>query len=100
MLLRSLVVAVDFRGAGLGDELLAAAERAAGVSQAQRIFLLTTTAEEFFSDRGYRAIPRRQAPNCVRASKEFAVLCPGSAQLMVKVVPTRSNDRNPNTRVH
>lgn len=100
LLLRSLAVAVDFRGTGLGDELLAAAERAAGVSQAQRIFLLTKTAEEFFSGRGYMAIPRRQAPNCIRSSKEFAVLCPGSAQLMVKVVATRSNDRNPNTQVH
>lgn len=100
VLLRSLVVAASHRKKGVGSALLEAAEQAAGESGAHRIFLLTTTAAAFFHRRGYRSMPRRDAPDPIRASHEFALLCPASASLMVKNLAERPNDRERDCRVH
>jgi amino-acid N-acetyltransferase len=100
VLLRSLAVAVDYRRAGLGSHLLVSAEKAAAAGGAKRIFLLTTTAKEFFASRGYREIPRKRAPAPIRATEEFATLCPASARLMVRRVSAGSNDRQQEGQLH
>lgn len=84
VLLRSLVVAADYRGEGLGRRLAQAAEVLAERRGAKAIYLLTTTAEEFFAARGYRALPRSEAPSQIRGSSQFSSLCPSTAVLMVK----------------
>jgi amino-acid N-acetyltransferase len=48
------------------------------------LYLLTTTAREFFAGRGYRAIDRADAPERIRGTTEFSDLCPASATAMVK----------------
>jgi len=53
----------------------------AGVS---RFYLLTDTAAAFFRSAGYQVADRRDAPQTIRASKEFKSLCPASASYMVK----------------
>jgi amino-acid N-acetyltransferase len=83
-LLRSLVVAPTLRSTGLGSALLEQAEshaRKAGVSS---IFLLTTTAEPFFRRHGYVLADRAGAPASIRATREFADICPASSAFMVK----------------
>jgi amino-acid N-acetyltransferase len=85
-LLRSLTVAPAHRGTGLGRQLVAAAERDAVAHGVQRIYLLTTTAADFFERLGYRRLPREEAPAAIRATSEFRSLCPASAVLMGKGV--------------
>lgn len=86
-LLRSLVVAPAQRGAGLGDQLvreLTATARRAGVA---RFYLLTMTAEQFFTRRGFQKIDRQLVPAAVATTPEFQSLCPASAVCMAKDVP-------------
>jgi len=83
-LLRSLVVDRDMRGEGLGIRLTEAAESLAHRLGAASIYLLTTTAEEFFRRRGYRIVARAEAPAAIQSTTEFSRLCPSSAVLMVK----------------
>ena len=83
-LLRSLVVASERMGCGIGKALVTAAEALAAESQARSIYLLTTTAADFFENRGFRRIGREQAPNEIRSTQEFSSLCPATAVLMVK----------------
>ena len=84
MLLRSLAVAADRRGAGLGSALVDKAEAHARARGAHSIFLLTTTAEDFFKSRGYQPADRATAPDAIRTSREFADLCPASSAFLVK----------------
>jgi amino-acid N-acetyltransferase len=83
-LLRSLAVAVGTRGKGVGSALLADAERYAREHGAEQIYLLTTTAEQFFARAGYERIERDAAPQAIRETQEFSTLCPASSALMRK----------------
>ena len=51
---------------------------------AARLHLLTTTAADFFRKLGYRDHDREDAPETVASSREFAALCPASADYLVK----------------
>jgi amino-acid N-acetyltransferase len=46
------------------------------------IYLLTTTAPDFFAGLGFRRAGRKTAPPAIRATRQFATLCPASAVLM------------------
>ena len=83
-LLRSLAVADAARGQGLGDELLAYAERQAASHGVHAIYLLTTTAEGFFAQRGYCLAERATAPLAIAATRQFCGLCPATAAFMCK----------------
>lgn len=85
-LLRSVVVAPERRGSGVGAALVAALEEAARGDGAQRLHLLTTTAARFFATHGYRPADRGAAPAAIAASREFTALCPASATYMVKTL--------------
>jgi len=86
-LLRSLAVAPDFRGIGCGNALVVEAERYAQSKGVSELYLLTTTAEEFFERLGYRRSIREVAPEAIRQTKEYSGLCPSSSAFMVKVLP-------------
>lgn len=83
-LLRSLVVDWEMRGQGLGVQLTKAAEALASRAGVESIYLLTTTAEEFFRAQGYRLLARSEAPLAIQSTTQFSELCPSSAVLMVK----------------
>ena len=85
-LLRSLAVAPDWQGRGLGAALLAHAERAARQRGIAALYLLTATAEAFFARRGYVRISREAAPPVLRHTAEFAALCPASAACLRKAL--------------
>ena len=55
--------------------------RAAGL---RRLYLLTTTAEDYFPRHGFRPVPRESASPEVRSSVEFRDACPASAVAMVR----------------
>lgn len=83
-LLRSVVVAPQRRGTGLGRAILALLECEARKRGAARLHLLTDTAAPFFRANGYVDAPRALAPAPVGASHEFTTLCPASATYLVK----------------
>ncbi len=83
-LLRSLAVRADRRGAGIGSRLVAHAESYAREQRVQSLFLLTMTAEAFFRSRGYARVQRDQAPAVIKATREFAGICPASSTFMVR----------------
>jgi len=83
-LLRSLAVSPAARASGLGSALLEYAESHARSTGVKAIYLLTTTAEEFFARRGYTPTPRDAAPPAIRSTREFAGICPASSAFMSK----------------
>jgi amino-acid N-acetyltransferase len=83
-LLRSLVVNAEHRTRGLGRALVERAELHARERAATTIYLLTTTAESFFLARGYSVASRDSAPAAIRATPEFAGLCPASSAFLSK----------------
>ena len=83
-LLRSLVVAPGCRNRDLGTRLVAEREARCRLSGVADLFLLTTTARDFFARQGYRAIGREAVPGALHVATEFSRLCPGSAVCMTK----------------
>jgi amino-acid N-acetyltransferase len=83
-LLRSLAVRQDRREGGLGSALVLEVERIAAAEGVGALYLLTTTAEPFFSRRGYSRVGRDAVPAGIRESSEFALVCPSSAAVMQK----------------
>ena len=78
-LLRSLVVTPSWRYGGVGGELLRKLEADAAGWGVHRWWLLTTTAGEFFTNRGFREVSRSEAPPAIAATGEFRELCPSVA---------------------
>jgi amino-acid N-acetyltransferase len=83
-LLRSAVVAPEYRGSGIGrrliEELLTQAVRA-GIGD---VYLLTTTAEEYFPRFGFKRSTRTAVPDSLKSSAEFQGACPETATVMVR----------------
>ncbi len=85
-LLRSLAVAPAARRSGLGSTLVRHAERHASERGVRSLYLLTLTARGFFEMRGYRVVSRESCPQVIRATAEFATLCPASSIVMRKIL--------------
>lgn len=87
-LLRSVATSEPVRGTGLGQRLVDQAEKACHESGLSTLYLLTETAESFFAKRGYVVVDRTNVPVAVRASTQFATLCPASATAMARAIGT------------
>lgn len=85
-LLRSLVVDPESRAAGVGRLLVAALEAHARSRGLTELWLLTIDADRYFAALGYEATGRRDAPQAIRETAEFSLLCPGTATLMHKTL--------------
>jgi amino-acid N-acetyltransferase len=83
-LLRSLAVAKEHSGFGIGKELVAAAEKLAAESGIKSLYLLTTSADRFFAGLGFRRLQRELAPLAIKSTSQFSSLCPATAILMGK----------------
>jgi N-acetylglutamate synthase-like GNAT family acetyltransferase len=83
-LLRSLVILPPLRDIGMGRAIVATLETEAAARQCLTIYLLATSQEEFFSRLGYAPCARGEVPEAIRASRQFASLCPANAAVMVK----------------
>ena len=85
-LLRSLAVAPGFRGQGMGNQLVKEIEAYAGARGVREVYLLTTTAADYFAGCSYRKIERSKTPAEIQATEQFASICPDSAVCMCKVI--------------
>lgn len=94
-LLRSVVVRENLRGSGLGKRLVQAVEMRAGRMGVKHLYLLTTTAGDFFSGRGYRRLTRSAAPAAIRATSQFSGLCPETSVFMLKALKRVPHGENP-----
>lgn len=83
-LLRSLAVHPDHRSTGVGRRLCERAIAYAGEHALQRIYLLTTDAADYFKRHGFSVIAREATPASIRATAQFAALCPASAVVMAR----------------
>lgn len=84
-LLRSVVVDANMQGKGVGGRLTEAALTLANELGISTVFLLTTTAADYFPRFGFERITREQVPASVHASVEFQSACPASAVVMRRV---------------
>ena len=85
-LLRSLAVNNSDRSKGTGKMLVRFIEDFAKSNAINELFLLTTTAAEFFSRLSYSNIPREALPATIQQSSEFTSTCPLSATAMKKIL--------------
>lgn len=94
-LLRSLVVAPDWRGRGLGRTLVKAVEALARDRGFTALYLLTEEADAWFDRLGYGVVARGQAPDTIAATAQFSSLCPASAVLMYRQLGDSAIDLAP-----
>lgn len=85
-LLRSLVVRPGWRGHGAGRALVRAVVQRARARGVERLFLLTTTAAEFFARLGFSACRRGEVPPAIARTAEFSELCPASSACLTGAV--------------
>lgn len=81
-LLRSVAVDADYRGQGLATALVAAVVERAQRVGLRSVYLLTTSARDYFARRGFSDCARAAAPAAIRESWEFKSGCPSTAALM------------------
>lgn len=81
-LLRSAVVDSAWRGKGVGDALTQDRLRWASERGLREVWLLTTTAADYFPRFGFERAAREAAPESMQRSREFAEACPASAVAM------------------
>ncbi len=81
-LLRSVAVDPGYRDQGLAAALVAAALERARKLELRTLYLLTTTARDYFARQGFAETGREEAPAAIRESWEFRSGCPVSAVLM------------------
>ena len=86
-LLRSVVVAPDRRGSGVGRAVVTAAETLARDLDMTELYLLTESAEAWFPRLGYHPIDRTAVPAAVRESIEFTTLCVDTGVAMRRDLP-------------
>jgi amino-acid N-acetyltransferase len=85
-LLRSLVVNKHYRNQKIADRLISQLEKSAAELGLTDIYLLTETAPEYFTKKGYQRIDRTEIPGPVQQSTEFRDVCPKSAIAMRKAI--------------
>lgn len=85
-LLRSVAVRERYRRQGVATQLVAAIEKSARQMGLQTLYLLTLTAEKFFTARGFETTERTSAPAGIQGTEEFRRLCPASAVCMKKQI--------------
>jgi amino-acid N-acetyltransferase len=83
-LLRSAVIRETFRGQGYGAAAVRALETEARDAGIETLYLLTTTAPDFFERLGYETVDRETIPEALHASAEVSDLCPDSAVVQRK----------------
>lgn len=86
-LLRSLVVEAGFQGLGFGESLVRAVLREAAARNLLEVYLLTETAENYFTRLGFRNVTREKVPAPLQNSVEFRGACPDTARAMA--LPTK-----------
>ena len=80
-LLRSVAVAPDMRGTGLGAAMVKRTLDEADV-RTRKVYALTTTAEAYLARFGFERVLRASLPPQLSESRELQGACPASAAVM------------------
>lgn len=83
-LIRSVVVPPGLRAGGHGRQVAQALIGQARTDGAERLWLLTTSADGFFAKLGWKVATLADAAETVRGTRQFSGLCPSSAVLMCR----------------
>jgi amino-acid N-acetyltransferase len=81
-IIRSIAVSDDNKGKGLGGKITRKLLKYAQETGKKDIYLLTTTAEDYFPKYGFKKIDRRIVPADVKNSSQYKDVCPDSAVVM------------------
>jgi len=92
-LLRSAVVSPGHRGSGVGRRLVEHLLEGAEVAGIEELYLLTTTADQYFPRFGFTRTTRSAVPDAVKASAEFQGACPETAVVMTRRVGAAARAR-------
>jgi amino-acid N-acetyltransferase len=90
-LLRSLAVTAKFRERGIARQLCEYVFALAAERNLQSLWLLTTSAKDYFTRYDFESVPRDAAPPAIRASAQFTSLCPSSAHVMRRLSSNRTS---------
>jgi amino-acid N-acetyltransferase len=80
-----VAVRPDLRGKGVGTLATAAAIRTAGPRHVTRVWLLTETAEGFFSGLGFRTVGRQELPAPVAGRADAAGECASATAMRIEL---------------
>ena len=83
-LLRSISIKKDRQKKGFGKFIVGELERVAAQNGVNCLYLLTATAEDFFTKCGYEPIDREAVPIEIKNTTEFSSICPSTAKVMRK----------------
>jgi len=83
-ILRSIAVAEEYKGTGIGTQIMRQVKIDVKELELRNLFLLTTTAKKFFEKFGFSIIERETAPVVLQQSYEFLNFCPDTAIVMSK----------------
>lgn len=83
-LLRSFAVYETFRKSGVGQHLYEKALDFARNTSIRELWLITTSADEYFARRGFERIERADVPPEISGTMQFSALCPASSTVMRK----------------
>lgn len=81
-LLRSLAVKDSYRNQKIAERMIDHLLEVCESKNIKELFLLTTTAEEYFKRKGFQTITREKVPQAIRRTSEFRSVCPSSAVVM------------------
>ena len=81
-LLRSTVVTPAWQGKRVARELVERIIEGAEARGLDALYLLTTTAERYFSRFGFTVTTRDTVPDAIKATDEFKEACPATATVM------------------
>ena len=79
-----MVVDDAYRNQNIAGTLVSMLEEAAKSSGIETMYLLTETADQYFSRKGYNTVSRDEVPAEIKTSSEFSQVCPASAVVMKK----------------
>lgn len=83
-LVRSVAVHPEYQGNGYARIICEALSRQAMSRNVRDLYLLTETAQGFFSKAGFVAVERSVVPDIIKATVQFSTLCPDEAVVMRK----------------
>jgi amino-acid N-acetyltransferase len=85
-LLRSVAVRKDLQGKAIGKRIVNDLFEKAKEKNARAIYLLTETANKYFSRLQFHDVDRNNVPQEIRSSSEFSNVCPTSSACMMKLI--------------
>lgn len=81
-LLRSLCVKEGYKNQKVGEKMLSYLIALCQHENIEALYLLTTTAEDYFMRQGFTKIERENTPQSIQQTREFKDICPSSAVIM------------------